>query len=851
MRLPELLAPAGSRDALVAAIAAGADAVYLSGKRFGARKYAANFDQEELQRAVDYAHIRGVRVYVTVNTLVRDRELDDVGRYLIWLYEIGADAVLLQDVGVASLARDLVPGLSLHASTQMTIHNSEGARWAKGLGMKRAVLAREVSLKEIDEISKAAGKGLGLEVFIHGALCYCYSGQCLLSSVIGGRSGNRGMCAQPCRKPYVLLRGEKDGYSRPVSLAAAKTKERFLISTRDLCTYQHLDRIIRSPVESLKIEGRMKSAEYVAIVVSIYRNALDAISEGSWKPSEGDVRDLALAFNRDFTSGHMLESKGFMGREMSDKRGVSIGTVTSYDSRSGEAAIRTSGPLPERGAGLVFLYQGTEQGMVIHRPPIFREGLLRLKTPDAVRPGTEVRMTSSSDLARRAEKIISCSKEPVPIDLKVYWEGHVPVISGRFTGPRGKIEVLVRAGFEMEDAKSRPLIPEQIESQIRRTGGTQFTVRGLEMDYPGGLFAPASALNQLRRDLLAEAEAKLLKSYVPDSSEIKRASQKLSALNLKSRASGQIDRKRPRIAVYADSLEAVRGAAEANCQKIYFEPALHAGCSQIKKSKGYYQELFDALARSREIFRGELAWKWPKITRNDYLASAVPLLARAWKENILDGVMVEGEGAAEAAKSAPGIPVLGAAGLNVWNHLAVCSLARDFSCLTLSPELSSDQMADLISRSSAMPRPDIEILVQGNQEVAVTEDRLPCAAFKDYSREKFYGLQDFKRVFPIYLDDDSRTHISNAAETCLVDCMPRISDLGLEGIAIDARGKTKRYAREMTQIYSRALEITERGGDQTSGELNCLKEEARRISLGGITYGHFLKGLKDELPDIG
>ncbi|HQD26363.1 MAG TPA: peptidase U32 family protein, partial [Methanoculleus thermophilus] len=181
--LPELLAPAGSPEALTAAVAAGADAVYLAGKRFGARHYAANFSDEELRSAIDYAHLHGVRVYVTVNILVRDAELPDVARYLLWLYEIGADAVLVQDIGVASLAREVVPDLPLHASTQMTVHNREGVARAAREGFSRVVLARELTLAEIEEIARVAdARGVGLEVFAHGALCYCYSGQCLLSS---------------------------------------------------------------------------------------------------------------------------------------------------------------------------------------------------------------------------------------------------------------------------------------------------------------------------------------------------------------------------------------------------------------------------------------------------------------------------------------------------------------------------------------------------------------------------------------------------------------------------------------------------------------------------------------------
>ena len=291
-----------------------------------------------------------------MNTLIRDDELFDVAKYLLRLYEMGTDAVLIQDLGVATLARQLVPDLELHASTQMTIHNREGAVFAARIGFKRVVLAREVTLDEIKEMeNELKASGPGLEIFVHGALCYCYSGQCLLSSAIGGRSGNRGMCAQPCRKPYVLLRGEKDEYGRPISSMAEQLKEKFLISTRDLSVYRHLDRIVSVHLQSLKIEGRMKSPEYVAIVTSIYRKALDGIRKGSWSPSPDDERDLALAFNRDFTEGHLLNAKDVMGRQMSDNRGIFIGSVTSYDipkRRSYSAPFWTSCPKRRRWPGL-------------------------------------------------------------------------------------------------------------------------------------------------------------------------------------------------------------------------------------------------------------------------------------------------------------------------------------------------------------------------------------------------------------------------------------------------------------------------------------------------------------------
>ncbi len=307
--------------------------MYLSGKRFGARKYAPNFSEDEIRDAVREAHAHGIRVYVTVNTLIHDRELADAMDYLLWLYSVGTDAVLVQDAGLAALAREVVPGLPLHASTQMTIHNAGGVRRAAAMGFSRVVLARELSLPEVSRIAdETRESGVGLEVFAHGALCYSYSGQCLLSSLIGGRSGNRGMCAQPCRKPYTLVTGGTDPYGRPLGLAEVPSRGPYLLSPKDLCTFRRLPGLVQSPVVSLKIEGRMKSPEYVATVVMAYRRALDAIAAGNYRESPEAYRDLLLAFNRGFTRGYLSGDRHdtLMGREAPGNRGLRIGTVTRY-----------------------------------------------------------------------------------------------------------------------------------------------------------------------------------------------------------------------------------------------------------------------------------------------------------------------------------------------------------------------------------------------------------------------------------------------------------------------------------------------------------------------------------------
>lgn len=853
-RIPELLAPAGSREALEAAIAAGADAVYLSGKRFGARKFSANFDDAALGEAIDYAHLRGVRVYVTVNTLIRENEIDDVAEYLVRLYRMGADAVLLQDLGISLLASRIVPELDRHASTQMTIHNAQGLLWAQRAGFKRAVLAREVSLNEIKEIKP---QGIGVEVFVHGALCYSYSGQCLLSSAIGGRSGNRGMCAQPCRKAYVLLKGEKDQYGRPMGLSAQQQKERFLISTRDLCTYRHLDRIVRSPVSSLKIEGRMKSPEYVAIVTGIYRKALDAIATGKWAPSAEDERDLALAFNRSFTEGHLLESKDVMGREASDNRGVLIGSVASFDTQRGEAAVRLSGPFcPEKGDGLVFQAPGQEVGLVVQKV-VQKDGLLRLMTPERIKPGARVYLTGSTALAKKAQKIIASGKAEIPLDLNLTWQEGRPMVEVRLNDAKS---ISVTASFQMEKAKNQPITRQQIESQLRRTGGTPFVVRQISMDYNEDLFAPLSALNQLRRDLLEKVEEALLEKRRPRREKVERALASHREMKLADKTGASLAAAAPSapagcdlsLAVYADSLETVRGAIDGGCDRVYFEPIL-----------GDQSDRSDRTAKAKKLMEGAAAicgnrpliWKWPRITRADFFSLAAPLLADAK----FQGIMVENVGALQAAlDQQPGLHLYGGMGLNVCNHLAVQALAPPLELLTLSPELSARQLAGIVAavrgRSDA---PCLELVVQGSLEVMVAEDCVPCLAGGKPEKgsrangerdpQEFWGLQDMRRIFPLRLDDELRTHIFNSAETCLLDLMPEIISTGLCSIAVDARGRTEEYARRMTAAYRKAIDLTEKRDDNLRQELQGLKEAIVPLTLGGITHGHFVKGLKDEI----
>ena len=874
IKIPELLAPAGSMESLKAAVNAGADAVYMAGKQFGARHYAANFDNAELREAVHYAHLRGVNVYITVNTLIKDHELPDLAKYLLFLYENGVDAILVQDVGVASIAKEIVPDLNLHASTQMTIHNTEGVKWAAELGFKRVVLAREMKLAEIEEISKTTrSEQIELEIFVHGALCYSYSGQCLLSSFIGGRSGNRGMCAQPCRKPYELVLGERDEYGRPINTSKVEImqsiiehqkskifkvelKEKYLLSTRDLALYRYLDRISKSPVSSLKIEGRMRSPEYVAIVVKTYRKALDSIKKGRWKPLKKDIDDLKLVFNREFTGGYLLEKdeNSVMSRNRPGNRGVYIGHVIDYKKKNKEVVIELKNQItPEKGDGIVFInsQNKNEYGMVIPESPSIHKNKAKFAAQHPLKSGTSVHITRRKSLLDKAQKIISGDKHQIKVNLEIIIgkDGSISLRS-KFNSPYGALlELKLIPDFKMENAIKKPVTEKIIETQFRKTGGTPFHIENIHIHYPGGLFAPVSELNKLRRELFEKIEQKLISEYCPEKTKIKEAHDRLNKLipkwNIKAN-SIRLNKKSISLAAYADDLDIIEGAARGKCDKIYFDPFTHE--SNLNKALNLIKEAL-SICKNTDT---ELILKLPKITSSHYLSALNPLLDEALNEGI-NGVMADSIGAAEYVLNLnPQIDLFASAGVNIWNYKSVEELKNVFNSFTVSPELSKGEIRTLASSIPTQRiESNLELLVQGNLESIVSKDCIPRIAedkvLKNRGVEKpFVGLEDIKNhLFPIRLDNELRTHILNSVELCLVDSIPQITKIGIDTIIIDARGRTKKYAQDMSSIYKRAIEIGAKKDPKSKRELNDLKNKAKKISLGGITTGNFLRGVEE------
>jgi putative protease len=870
--VPELLAPAGSPEAFRAAVAAGADAIYLSGRKFGARKFAPNFSDEEIAEAVRYAHCWGVRVYVTVNTLIHDRELNGVAEYLIWLYSAGVDAVLVQDVGVAALARELVPDLALHASTQMTIYNADGVRWAAGQGFSRVVLARELSLAEVQEIvEKTADTGVGLEVFAHGALCYSYSGQCLLSSVIGGRSGNRGMCAQPCRKPYTWVTSETDEYGRPVSLNEIPAADPYLLSPKDLCTYRNLPKLAGSGVVSLKIEGRMKSPEYVAIVVSTYRRALDAIAAGTFAPTGEAERDLLLAFNRGFTKGYLFGAKhaALMGRDAPDNRGIGIGMVTRYDENSRTAHIRPTDPVvPVTGDGILFSVAGhpdEDWGFAINTVPARTNDGYSLSVPRPVKKGAHLYLTSSRELEARARQIIQHPpddlRRPVPIDLyvRVDAEGILNFEGVILTGCREPIIVTYQPDIRLEPARTRPLTGAQAEQQLTKTGGTPFVISSFSLVYNNDRFIPLAELNRARREFLERAEETLVAASVPLPESIGNARDQLKKRTAESfsRALKPLENLSPglTLTVYADSLETVSAAAGAGCDAICFEPP-QAGSSCIPGNAEDLPSLQETLELAAAICcaaKTRLILKFPRITGQEEQNEISGIVAESAAVGITE-CMAGNPGMAQAIlEAAPGFTLSGSAGLNIFNHESVRALAGSYRMLTISPELSREQIRILTTSARNEGLDTVfGLIVLGNTDAMITKDctiqpLLHCQGEKRQAAgHTFYGIRDETgRVFPVRIDHACRSHIGNAAELCLVDHLPSVMQAGITDMGIDCRGRTAAYTKEAVRICRDAVAATLAGAKIGDPRLIRAKEQVRTLVPGEITAGHFLRGLKE------
>ncbi len=845
-RVPELLAPAGSREALRAAIAAGADAVYLGGKRFGARQFAANFTPVEMQEAIDSSHLHGVRVYATVNTLIRESELSEALSYLHDLYCMGVDGAIVQDTGLLSLAGKALPGLPLHASTQATIATPEGAAWAAEAGYSRVILPRELSLSELDEIlAIPRERRPELEVFVHGALCYSYSGQCLLSSLIGGRSGNRGMCAQPCRKPYRLVHMAPHPGGGGTTVEPLSTSGQYLLSTRDLCCYRGLDRIARREVAALKIEGRMRSATYVGIVVRAYRRALDALRSGREHFLQEDEEAMALAFSRDFTGGYLLGDPCVMGRGAPGNRGLLLGQVRSVAEGEGLLVEQVSRTVPSAGDGILVAGPGgaIRGGFSLKTGGSRRQGTLFISAPArGIHPGDLVYLTRGR-LGREKMKSIAGggrTLRPVPADIELCICADEPVRwSASVTHPRrGRIQIAGSAVVVPVPARTSPLTPGTVRAQIGKTGDSPFTFRDISVHVGEGVFLPLSSLNAVRREIVDRLEHEWTQAFRPLAGDLGRAESAVQAA-VRERGTEQGEtlpflEEAPLLTVYCATLEELEGACMSGSDVACFEPTAGEGGGD------FAGEVLEGARMCRDA-GVHFAWMWPRVAPSAFVREGLARLPGLFREGVTT-VMIGETGLAEAiCARVPGIEIFGGQGLNIVNSEAALFLHPPIARFTLSPELPYSDIAVLVPRAKIKSMEiSFEVICQGNLEAMVSRNRL-LTDLLERPPYGLYGLQDeTKRIFPVYEDRLGRTRVLNSVETALVDHVPLLVGAGVRSFAIDARRRGAAYIRAVVPAYREALDLS-RAGHLDPESLANLKERIRGVARGGLTAGNFLR----------
>lgn len=806
----EILAPAGSPELLYAAVEAGADAVYLGGKLFSARRFAGNFTNEEMEEAVHFCHARNVAVYVTLNTLIADQEMKDAVPYLRFLDSIGIDGLLVQDLGIARLAREIVPHLPLHASTQMTVSNLAGVKFLESLNFRRVVLSRELSLEEIEYIANNCD--VEIEIFVHGALCVCYSGQCLMSSFIGGRSGNRGACAQPCRMPYDLTNASGTPFP--------SDKGKYLISLKDMSGLEDIERLAHSRVASLKIEGRMKSPEYVYDVISSYRTALDMVEEGKKPDLESLKKRLERRFYRGFTVAYYHDRPGadMMTGIIPGNRGVEAGRVLSAKHHS-------------------FTFKDTYG--------IGREEILGISY---IGKNKSMIFVPEKDISRDKGNRYSCLAETQPEENSmVYWQikedkYHIsPAHSQRkrvvdfavYAMPDAPLQLLMtdrdnhmvslESPTLCQKALKRVTTREEAEKQLGRLGDTPFALGTVHLENDGCMI-PRSVLNELRQQATAELTAILEKEFVQKTHNFKDYPVQLPDV-----PQAHFSMK-PQISVRAETVEQVEEALRAGAGEIVFGGESYHHRAILLSDYEKAVELAHN-AQAKIIFAA------PRLLREKHTERYLKQLKQLKQLTALrpDAMEISFLGQMDwVDEYMKGIPLVGGASLNIFNTEALRTVEKlGFSGQSLSPELTISQI-HRIAQESRIP---VSATVYGRSEMMVSEycaieavltngekKNCPGVCMKDS-----YFLKDKEgHMFPLKTDEYCHMHILNSH---ILDMRPYVHKLvhaGLNRLCVDVRAGDE-------PAYSLVKSFV----DILSGR----KEAPSAESSGEITRGHFLRGV--------
>ena len=766
MRIPELLAPVGSMEHLKIAINAGASSVYLSGKNYGARKFAENFTLNEIHDAVKLAHLHNVRVYVTVNTLIKESEIESVLNYLNELYAIGVDAVLVQDLGLIELINTYIPKLKIHASTQLTCENQRKIDYLESKNVKRVVLPREMRKEEIENIQT----NMELEIFAHGALCYSYSGQCLMSSFKGGRSGNRGTCAQPCRQLYKL--DDEKGY---------------FLSPRDLCLYDELKEIAELNIKCIKIEGRMRSKEYLAVAVSEYRKALNKLKSSKTSKTE----NLNLVFNRGFTKGQFKNT--YQRSIRPGHLGLKIGKVIK--AKNSQIAIKIDDNIqniPEKGDGLLFIKNNNDYGMEISQNPLittlnhFNKNKIKAikdltrknkvliikkvrqnKKNDFDLTDSNVYLTKRNSLNKEVKEIENKGSSFIKSKLILTFslKNKYPHLKGRLTLANHKeVNYEVTGTAKFETPLKRNVTQETIKKQLSKLDNYPYQITQINMNYDGSLFIPIKEINKIRRELFEGLAEEINKLY-----ENKKERIKLTENNIK--RSDEIA-----FSYYTNNLADLSEISDV--KRVYLEIPQ---TDSINFMVNFLKEAIE-IAYPKDY---ELIWKWPDIAHDKLIKSLNKVRGILNKMNYPIDVMSNDFNGDYGPYS-----------MNIANTQSINTL-ENYKVITISPELRKKDYEDIIK--NCVDNTKIELLVQGSIELMKTRYRF------NEKVKNFELIDEKNEIYPIKTSlSGEELIIFNSRDLSLIEEIKYLASIGYVNFSIDGRFKNKDYIK-MIDLYKEAL----------------------------------------------
>lgn len=829
----ELLAPAGTREALIAAVESGADAVYLAGDRFGARAYASNFAADGLRWAVHFAHLRGVRINVTVNTIVGDSELAALQDYLRLLAELEVDAVLVQDLGVAKLAHDMVPQLPLHASTQMSVHNLAGVEALAALGFTRVVLAREVPLADIRKI--CAASPIEIEVFMHGALCVCYSGQCLMSSMIGGRSGNRGRCAQPCRLPYTLV--DEQGQD-----VLGEKAGQYLLSPRDFNTLDVLPELVAAGVSSLKIEGRMKRPEYVATVVRTYREALDkCLGDEPYSVRDAQRDNLTQIFNRDFTTGFLLGHPGaaMMSDRRPNNRGLLVGRVVTADWVAQRVTLRLTAHLAQGDQLEVWVKVG---GRVTATVETMQNA--QGQTVTEAQAGETVTLTMAGHVHPH-DRVFKVYDAALMAEARATYQAGAPVrripIRAQVTASIGEpLRVVLtdteghtgrgETKFIGEAARKRPLTRETVENQLNRLGTSVYELTALDCTLGDNVMVPMSEINEARRQAVEQLDAVRVSAF------------EASAVHRTATGWQDTQTRRPLtqtegLMVTVESLAQAQAAVEAGADGLLFGGESYAHAFLTLND---YQTVWE-YARAQGV---RLDYNTPRIVRMRDEKAFCRLL-QDWQTCPPAAVHVHNFSELALVRRDTDFAIHADYSLISYNKLTLQFLqAYGVAEATLSPELNATQIKEL---APASPLP-LTCIGYGRLELMLSEycavgsflGGLGQGKEMQCSRPclgRHFALKDRKAaLFPLVMDQFCHMHVLNSKVLSMLPHAMQFHAAGISMVRLEARDMEPAAIRQLVTDWRRAAQLPAEPDEAQQAWLRQAEGE-------DITRGHYYRGV--------